>query len=450
MKKFLTIAAFLWATHLSAQFYIGNGALVKMTGTGSMTLHQIDLVNEGTFNQTEGTVLFTGNSNNSIGGGSVIRFYNLEIAKPGSNRLILLRTISIDNEVNCNGGIIDLNGSNILLASTALLVGENENSRISGAAGGYVQITGTLNNPSAANLGNLGAIITSAANMGSTIIRRGHQSQVNGSGGGSSILRYYDITPTNNTGLNASLRFQYFNAELNSLNENLLTLWKSNNNTSWTNEGFNSRNTITNYVEKTGIPGFSRWTLSTTGTALPVQFILFAAKCDNGSVVLNWKTAIEQNSSHFEVQRSDNSLNWVSIGTVPAAGYSNTEKSYQFTDNNPAGAIAYYRIAEFDMDGRSQYTHIIKNECGQANTIRVFPNPVINELLISFTATVRSDAWISIYDSKGALILQRQTELPGGNNMITLDMRKLPKGIYHVTVNWDKGNRQQSFKIVKQ
>jgi hypothetical protein len=67
------------------------------------------------------------------------------------------------------------------------------------------------------NPGNLGAFITSAANVGVVTIRRGHVSQ-SGAGLASSINRYYSITAENNTNLNATLRLKYFDAELNGQN----------------------------------------------------------------------------------------------------------------------------------------------------------------------------------------------------------------------------------------
>lgn len=144
---------------------------------------------------------------------------------------------------------------------------ESETSRITGDNGGVVTITQTLNAPSLVNPGNLGAIITSAQNFGSTVIRRGHQAQpvINQF----SVKRYFDINPANNSSLNATLRFGYFDAEMNGLDENSVVLWKSPDNINWNEAGVDSRSTTTNYIEKTGITDFSRWTLTTPA---PVNF----------------------------------------------------------------------------------------------------------------------------------------------------------------------------------
>jgi hypothetical protein len=60
----------------------------------------------------------------------------------------------------------------------------------------------------------------------------------------------YNILPTNNTNLNATVRFKYFNGELNGLNENSLVFFKSNDGINWSVLGFTSRDTVTNFVEK--------------------------------------------------------------------------------------------------------------------------------------------------------------------------------------------------------
>jgi hypothetical protein len=284
--------------------------------------------------------------------------------------------------------------------------------------------------------------------MGITIIRRGHQSQANASGGGSSILRYYDISPANNGGLNATLRFSHFNAELNGQDENNLLLWRSPDNINWTNQGFTSRNTPTNYVEKTGIDAFSRWTLSTISVPLPITFIVFNARCENEKVLLTWKTAQEFNSSHFNIERSTDGNYWSLIGTQPAAGNSNAERSYTSVDNNPlTGAV--YRIVENDMDGHTKYTGIIRSNCDAKDGWKVWPNPVAENLWLNISVAAESKIIIKIVDSKGALVSMQQNNLLRGNNLLNVDMKKMAAGTYHVIANWDNGQMQKFVKIVK-
>ena len=250
------------STQLHAQLQVANGTTFKLEGNATLVLQNLSLVNNGTFNQTAGTVRFTGTTNNTISGTQPTKIHVLQLAKTGTAEIQLQRTLSINTLVSFTSGLLNLNNNNLVLEPAALLSGETETSRIVGANGGYVQIAVPLNAPSSANPGNLGAVITSAQNMGTVTVRRGHVAQNIAVVSRQSVNRYYDITPTTNTNLNATLRFNYFNAELNGRNEALLSLWRSNDNVVWTGAGFSSRDATGNFVQQTGIASFSRWTLT--------------------------------------------------------------------------------------------------------------------------------------------------------------------------------------------
>src|SRR6478752_8180910 len=170
-------------------FKVQPGALIKTTGGALITLQNMNLDNDGSISQNagEGKFLFTGTTDNIISGTGTTLFDVLEIAKTGAAKISLLQNIQVGTGITFTSGLIDLNNKNILLQPAALLNGESETSRITGSIGGYIEITNTLNNPSAANPGNLGATITSAQNLGSTTVRRGHRSQSNGYGQGNTV-----------------------------------------------------------------------------------------------------------------------------------------------------------------------------------------------------------------------------------------------------------------------
>lgn len=253
---------------LSAQLTVTANVHLVSSGTSTqIVLQNVNLINNGTINHASGNVKFNGTSLNTISGNGILSLYNFEVNKT-ANSVSLSRNISVKNQVKFTAGILNLNGYDIDLLSTGTLINETEASRITGTNGGKVRITTTLNAPNAANPGNMGAVFTSTENFGSVSIQRGHQSQINDQGTGTSILRYYEITPTNNAQLKATLRFNYFNTELNGITESDLVLFKGSALGSWIEKGYTSRDGAANYVEKVNNPDFSRWTLSNTGNAL--------------------------------------------------------------------------------------------------------------------------------------------------------------------------------------
>jgi len=80
---------------------------------------------------------------------------------------------------------------------------------------------------------------------------------------------------------------------------------------------------------------------------LPVNFLLFNARCDDGFVKLSWKTAGEKNSKNFSIEKSVNGREWSVIGTLPSAGQTASEQSYDFNDNTPGANFLQDRAAGY-------------------------------------------------------------------------------------------------------
>jgi hypothetical protein len=449
MRRILLLFALtLLSTAITAQFVITPGAQVHMTGTAQLTLENMNLVNNGGLVTYNSRITFSGNSNFSIAGANPVQFYDLEIAKNNGASVVLLGPINVSNRILFTLGLLDISHHDVNLGAGAYLDGEHENSRITSLSDGKVVVTATLNAPSAANPGNLGAIITSAQNMGTVTIRRGHQSQTNSSGLGSSIRRNYDISPANNSGLNATLRIQYLNAELNALNESSLVFFRTDDGTNWIPQGFSARNTVLNWVERTNINSFRSWTLSAAGNALPVEFSLFNVKCDGGAALITWRTAQEQNTNRFEVQKSADGLQWTVAGALPAAGNSGIERNYSFTDNNSQNS--YYRIAAHDNDGKIKYTSVLRSPCSSKDVFKVWPNPVQRTLFVNIVAEESSTANIKVMDSKGAVMKEQRATVLQGSNQFSVDLGMLPKGMYTVFAEWKNGQHRSTTQILKQ
>ena len=452
MKKILSllsIFAFINNMYCQGTFYVSNVANIKSANSAYIVLDNMNVVNNGNITQAagDGTVKFTGSNNVSVSGSGTTTIDHLLLAKGSATNLNLNTNIGIATEVFFTSGLLNLNNSILTLTGSSLFNNESEVSRAFTAGTGYAERSAILNAPASANPGNLGAIITSSQNMGTTLIRRGHKSQTNTSGLGNSILRYFDITPTNNAGLNATFRFQYFDAELNGLDENTLIFGKSLDGITWANIGFDSRNTIANYVEKTGINDFSRWTLSSPGNALPITFTFMNAKCISGKVILTWQTAQEFNSRKFDVEQSSDGISWIVIGSVNAAGNSNTIRNYSFTDLSPH-ATTLYRISEIAINGNKTNGTILRSSCVQTEGIQEWPNPAHANAIVQIISTQSSQLNLKLYDSKGRLLMAKQESLLQGTNFVNLKINNFPAGTYTLMARW--GNNAKAIKIIKE
>jgi hypothetical protein len=218
-----------------------------------------------------GKILINGTSNQNINGG---QFERLELDNTAGATLTNSITIK-GSGTGCNStlimtnGNLNLNGNHITLETTyGAISGETNDRRIYDATDdGYITFTKTLSaNTTYDNIAGMGIkIITDGTAPGSTVIKRGSKAQTIGSN--SSIKRYFDVTPTTDQGLNATLRLSYFENELNGLQEAGFSFYRSTNTGStWSTETPTSVDYTNNYVEKTAVNSLSRWTIGSACT----------------------------------------------------------------------------------------------------------------------------------------------------------------------------------------
>lgn len=399
--------------------------------------------------------MFTGNADNIISG--YIDFLNLEIAKAGDHQVSLQSyNEAVRGQMVFTSGFFNLNNNMLLLGNTGTLINENENSRIIGPTGGAVQARLQLNQPVGINPGNIGAAITSTQDLGDVIINRGYVyvSPLPPN----SIQRYYSINfidPAKDANLNATLRLHYFDAELNSTDETKLVHWKYDNvSSTWLQQGPSSkitRNADENWAQLTEIGSLSTWTLAESSAILPLEFSRFSVNCENDAAVINWQTATEINTDHFNVQRSLNGTDWMTIATQNAAGQSSSLLNYSYTDPTSASSDRiFYRIQSVDIDGSKSYTPVRTSTCGSGILWQVWPNPVHQQAYISLKLDGVYKAAVRLFDNKGSLVRQWQKGLVRGNNQFSIDMQGLPAGTYHLFITWDEGRGLKSATILKQ
>jgi len=121
---------------------------------------------------------------------------------------------------------------------------------------------------------------------------------------------------------------------------------------------------------------------------LPVTWLSFTGKKVAQDVELNWSTSSEQNTQDFQVQHSINAQQWTAVGTLPAAGNSNTVRNYQYLHQGPfkISTQHYYRILQRDLDGKFSYSKVIRIEYPEAaSDLVLYPNSTSDVLRVNLT-----------------------------------------------------------------
>ena len=118
------------------------------------------------------------------------------------------------------------------------------------------------------------------------------------------------------------------------------------------------------------------------GSVLPVQLFTFTAQKADQTVLINWKTAQEQNSDRFEIERSTDGNSFKTIGSVAAIGNTHTITSYSFTDTQPFKGSNFYRLKQMDKDGAFTYSKVVSVYFDKLEKLFIYPNPASDLLQI--------------------------------------------------------------------
>jgi hypothetical protein len=189
-----------------------------------------------------------------------------------------------------------------------------------------------------------------------------------------------------------------------------------------------------------------------TNGALPVELLSFDGTCNDNLITLNWRTATEYNTSHFDVLKSRDGENWSKLTTLNSAGNSTQELSYSTKDENAIDGNNYYKLMQYDIDG-------VSDEYGPINVIcngnskgyfSIFPNPSSESFQVVLNnKNMIGNGKIEIQDSKGSIVLEKEIEIKGGINLYNLDMLNIVSGVYYIKVTSNEFSTNTLKQIIK-
>ncbi len=373
------------------------------------------------------TILFNGNSQQVLISPSGLTVNNLMLsnssARTSNDDLLLNNNLIVSNDLTLTQGNLSTGPNTITLGGN--LTGESSTKRVWGNLAS--ERTLTLGNSS--TFGGLGLTVTSGgAAMGATQVVR-HLGAGVTIGEQSSILRQYEIHPSTNSGLAATLVINYFEDELNGLNENKLKLFRKPASGSYLQQTASSNNPSTNTLTMTGIAAFSDWTATEEQVVLPVDLLRLSVHRQGSQQIISWVVGPESNLSHYTVERSQDGRTFEPIGQVPANG----SQTYEYRDAMPAKQSIYYRLRMVDKDQSLKTSNPILLKTGlEEPQISIYPNPATDFLTISIS---QQDQLLgnsySLVNTLGQLVWQGR--LSQGTNQ--LNIHHLPQGHYTLVGN---------------
>lgn len=161
------------------------------------------------------------------------------------------------------------------------------------------------------------------------------------------------------------------------------------------------------------------------GFILPLKWIQVNAQKMESENRITWKVQQSGQEKEYSVINSSDGITWSVCGSVlPIAGAA--VESYIYKHNPTAVKTQYYRIRETDLDGRVNYSMIVRVDADiDNNNFRVYPNPASNGVCY---VQLGQPAWISIISSDGKIMLRQYMQ--AGTGAIAVD--SWPRGVYRL------------------
>ncbi len=198
--------------------------------------------------------------------------------------------------------------------------------------------------------------------------------------------------------------------------------------------------------------GYGLYTLgwqSEDGIVLPLTWgYVRAGVRDAVSNLVAWQTIQEQQTKHFEVERSENGKDFTLVDRVPAAGNANKPNEYHYIDQTIRTSVPvyYYRIRQMDIDGKSGYSPVVRvsRNAGEDFNIILSPNPGASEqMTISLKEGTGGTYNLQLTDAAGKTVWHHELQLSAQPVHF---LPALAKGVYFLTAQNEE--KTETRKIV--
>ncbi|RTQ53676.1 T9SS type A sorting domain-containing protein [Hymenobacter gummosus] len=168
----------------------------------------------------------------------------------------------------------------------------------------------------------------------------------------------------------------------------------------------------------------------------------------DGRVLLSWPTRNECNVQAFAVERSPDRQTWTRLTQLPATGAG----GYSYTDAQPLGGLAYYRLQVLLTNGLALPAAPVGARAAAGGpAVAVFPNPATGpQLQLEYDApAATNDFIVRIYDALGRYYGGQRLVVPqAGIGTLSVVLPPLKAGWY--VLRWTDGGQQGTVPFVRE
>jgi type IX secretion system substrate protein len=158
----------------------------------------------------------------------------------------------------------------------------------------------------------------------------------------------------------------------------------------------------------------------------------------SGIVNLKWQVNNNDQASYYEVQGSDDEINFETIVKVDTQNPDHASQTYTSNDV-PKGVVKskFYRIRQVMQNGIRLYSNVVKvNISAKINLVgKPNPNPFKNKFVFNALLKADNNILVSVADQNGRRVYQKIFNgHAGANNLSVENLSNLKPGVYLVEI----------------
>ncbi|MBK9581457.1 MAG: T9SS type A sorting domain-containing protein [Saprospiraceae bacterium] len=98
----------------------------------------------------------------------------------------------------------------------------------------------------------------------------------------------------------------------------------------------------------------------------------------------------------------------------------------------------HYRVKQYDFDGKSSYSKLVKVSHNGENSTEIYPIPARNETSIQLVLAQDSDVKVEMFDAAAKLISNQTIGIrKAGDVSYNTNLQDIPAGVYNVIITID-------------
>lgn len=183
-----------------------------------------------------------------------------------------------------------------------------------------------------------------------------------------------------------------------------------------------------------------------------VDYVKIKGNLIENDIAVDWKIADELNISRYEIERSNESKVFSTVGSLKSKGNNPDSITYRWVDVNPPSGNYFYRIKSISNDGIIAYSKLVNIKVLIRTTgFFVINNPVTtNTIGLQINDNKKGLYYLRLLNNAGQLITAKTISYFGGSSKVSIESsQNLLSGSYQLQVT-NPINKLADIKVIVQ